>query len=298
MMSADSHTALDGAMRPVGQAGQAPARIRLQDFKTTVGPADLVPRRLLANELFGNLLHDLILPACRPGNGSIALVSFGEGDTHEGIADKEFPIELTPVAFFDVQDLTIAPVGDDVDPVAFGSGGRGAPEAPFPEDLCRNPRTIITATRRNTSNRLRTTSLTKNNISDDMISPCVCILLAVLVWSQTDQPGLLSVEIDALNLPARICPCSLVDMVALCLMIPPLLISISRWRQFGIDYSFNLFETKGNLPLTFREIAQIDFKRSVFAGHNHSFPYNVPWHWAAHFKKQYRMIAQDRSVED
>jgi hypothetical protein len=58
---------------------------RLHDFKTTISPADLVPRRFLANDFLGNLLDDLILPARRPGYGSVPLVLFGECNTYDGI---------------------------------------------------------------------------------------------------------------------------------------------------------------------------------------------------------------------
>ena len=51
------------------------------------------------------------------------------------------------------------------------------------------------------------------------------------------------VEINALNLPTSICPCTRIDMIAFFLIVPPLLVPVSRGWQFGIDYSFDLFKT-------------------------------------------------------
>ena len=70
--------------------------------------------------------------------------------------------------------------------------------------------------------------------------------------SSSNKSRLFRIEINAFNLPAGVCPGSLVPVVAFRLMIPPLLIPIRRGWQFRINYSFDLFKGKNNFSLIYR----------------------------------------------
>jgi hypothetical protein len=86
-----------------------------------------------------------------------------------------------------------------------------------------------------------------------------------------DQFHPLLIDIHTLDFPAGICPGAPSEMVALGFMIPPAPIFIRRRGQFSVQDSFDLLKTKRNLPLAFRQAAQIILKWSVFASHSNPF---------------------------
>jgi len=100
----------------------------------------------------------------------------------------------------------------------------------------------------------------------------------MIALSSADQLDPLRVDVQTRDLPARIGPRALADVVAFGRMLPPhrpgaltgAPVFIGGGGQLEIQYPFDLFETEPDFSLAFRQAAQVVFKGSVFTGHHYS----------------------------
>lgn len=85
-------------------------------------------------------------------------------------------------------------------------------------------------------------------------------------YSPPHEPHPLPLQVDLIHAPACIGPGACVAVVALGDMFPPRQF-IRRSRQFAFDDAFDLRKGQPHLVLTCRQVGQMLFKRTVFAGH-------------------------------